>query len=292
MIKSMTGFGRGDFQEDGNQFSVELKTVNHRYSEAYIKMPKQMTFLEDKVRELVTKAVSRGKIDVFVSYENSGDNSKEVTYDESLANSYIKTLETIRDTYLLKDDISVSVVAGFPNVMKTEKPVLDEEKLWEILKTALNNAMNNLIGMRKAEGEKLKENLLEKIASMEKTILKIHERSPEIVREYKIKLTDRITELLENQVVDESRIAMEVAVFADRCGIDEELVRLTSHINQTRETLESQEPIGRKLDFLIQEMNREVNTIGSKANDLDITKNVVELKCELEKIREQVQNIE
>lgn len=294
MIRSMTGFGRGRAQADGREFLVEIKTVNHRYCDIYIKLPRQISFLEDKVREVIGKSISRGKVDVFINYEDFSEDSKNILIDEGLAKTYIKSVEYLRDKYGLKDDISVSLIAKFPDILKVEKPEEDEEKIWNLLYEALSHALDSLISMRETEGEGLKNDLLERTDAIEKVVQEISIRAPEVVKEYKCKLENRIKEILEQQVIDENRLAMEVAIFADRCNIDEELVRLESHINQLRQTLnsDSDTPVGRKLDFLIQEMNREINTIGSKANDLSITQSVVEIKSELEKIREQIQNIE
>lgn len=292
MIKSMTGFGRGEAQGDCKEFMVEIKTVNHRYSDTFIKMPRQISFLEDKVREIVSKSLSRGKIDVFISFENHREDSKSILPDEPLVKAYITALEQLRDKYKLKDDISVSLLSRFPDVLKIEKPEEDEEEIWKLLKIALENALNSLVIMRENEGVELKNNLLDRATFIEKVLNVIINRAPEVVKEYKQKLENRIKELLEQQNVDETRLATEVAIFADRCSVDEEIVRLGSHIGQLRETLNMQQPVGRKLDFLIQEMNREINTIGSKANDLTITRNVIEIKSEIEKLREQIQNIE
>lgn len=292
MIRSMTGFGRGDCQEDGKEFQVEIKTVNHRYSDVFIKMPRQVGFLEEKVRDMVGKAISRGKIDVYVTYNNSGDDSKSVMFDEALAKTYISAVEALRDKFGLRDDISVSLISKYPDVLKVEQAEEDEDKLWLMLNAAVENALSSLINMREIEGEGLKTDLLARALYIEKILREISLRAPEVVREYKLKLETRIKDLLEQQNMDENRLAMEIAIFADRCSIDEEIVRLGSHLGQMKETLNIQQPIGRKLDFLIQEMNREINTIGSKANDLAITRNVVEIKSEIEKMREQVQNIE
>ena len=292
MIKSMTGFGRGEYAKDSKEFTVEIKTVNHRYSDVFIKMPRQIGFLEDKVRELVGKAISRGKIDVFITYYNYSDDSKYVTFDEALAKTYISAVEALRDKFGLKDDISVSLISKYPDVLKVEQNEEDEEILWSMLRIATENALASLVTMRGNEGEGLKNVLLERATYIEEVIAEISTRAPEVPKEYKSKLETRIKDLLEQQAIDENRLSMEIAVFADRCSIDEELVRLASHIGQMREALSMNQPVGRKLDFLIQEMNREVNTIGSKANDLSITRNVVEIKSEIEKIREQVQNIE
>ena len=292
MLRSMTGFGRGEHQDEGKVFLVEIKTVNHRYNDVFIKMPWHISFLEDKVRELVLKNVSRGKVDVYISFEDHGEDSKSIFFDEPLAKTYIKALETLRDTYQLKDDITVSLVAKFPDVFKVQKNEEDGEKIWALLKVAVEKAIQSLVAMRESEGLELKNNLLDRAAYIEELLKHIIERAPNVVMEYKQRLENRIKELMEQRIVDENRIATEVAIFADRCSIDEEIVRLGSHIVQLRETLSMQQAIGRKLDFLIQEMNREINTIGSKANDLTITKYVVEIKGELEKVREQVQNIE
>ncbi len=292
MIKSMTGFGRGEASEQGKSIVVEIKTVNHRYSDVFIKMPRSISFLEDKIRTLVSKNISRGKADVFITYEDRGEDSKTVLIDEALAKAYINALKVLNDKFLLKDDTSSSMIARFPEVLKVEKAEENEEAIWKLLHESLEQALMALVKMRSAEGQELKTSLLERARYIEELISQIEKRAPEVVNEYKQRLEGRIKELLEQQVVDESRLAMEVAIMADRCSIDEELVRLASHISQMRDTLELKDPVGRKLDFLVQEMNREINTIGSKANDLYITKNVVDLKSEIEKLREQIQNIE
>lgn len=292
MIKSMTGFGRGEYRENGKEFLVEIKTVNHRYSDTFIKMPRQLTFLEDRVKDLVSKSISRGKVDIYIAYDDSGEDSRNVFLDASLAETYIKAVEQLRDNFGLKDDITTSLIARFPDVLRLEKNEEDEETLWQLLKIALEKALKLLVSMRESEGEGLKANLLERLTYIESVLKEIEKRAPEVVKEYKQKLEGRIKELLEQQTLDETRLSTEVAIFADRCSIDEEIVRLESHIKQFRETLDIELPVGRKLDFLVQEMNREINTIGSKANDLSIVKNVVEIKSEIEKLREQIQNIE
>lgn len=292
MVRSMTGFGRGEVSRDGKEFTVEIKTVNHRYFDIFVKMPRQISFLEERVREFVGKAVSRGKIDIYITYTDYGSDSRQVTIDEPLAQAYLSALEQLRDRFSLADDISVSLLSRCPEVLKVEQVEEDAEQLWEILRTALDGAVASLIRMREIEGEAMKKALLERADAVEDMIAKIEARAPEVPKEYKAKLTERIIELLGQQTVDESRIAMEVALFADRCSIDEELVRLRSHFVQMRQILGMDQPVGRKLDFLVQEMNREINTIGSKANDLEITRYVVDVKSEIEKIREQVQNIE
>ncbi len=293
MVRSMTGFGRGTCNENGKEFTVEIKSVNHRYIDFYIKLPRQIAYLEERVREVVAKSIFRGKVDIFISFEDRSDDSKSVMLDEALAGAYIQAVEKIKDKYGLKDDLSVSLVSRFPDVLRIEKTEDDEEQLWNILNKALETAVASLIQMREKEGNELRSSLLQKADYMEDIISQITNRSPEVVIEYKQKLENRIKELLNQQTIDENRIAMEVAIFADRCGIDEELVRLGSHLTQLRDILNiKKQPVGRKLDFLVQEINREINTIGSKSNDIIITKNVLELKSETEKIREQIQNME
>ncbi len=293
MVRSMTGFGRGTFSDNGKEFTVEIKTVNHRYIDFYIKLPRQIGYLEERVREVASKNLFRGKVDIFISFEDCSDNSRSVTLDEPLAGAYIQAVEKLKGKYSLKDDLSVSLISRFPDVLRIEKNEDDEEHLWSVLKKALEAAIASLLQMREKEGNELRNSLLQKADYMETIISDISQRSPQVVTEYKQKLEYRIKELLNQQTVDENRIAMEVAIFADRCGIDEELVRLGSHLTQLRDILDiKKQPIGRKLDFLVQEINREINTIGSKSNDIIITKNVLELKSEAEKIREQIQNME
>lgn len=292
MIRSMTGYGRGEAKEDGRVFTVEMRAVNHRYGDISIKIAKQMSFLEDKVRELVSRFLFRGKIDVFITYENFNNDSKLAIVDKELAKAYVDALYLLKNDYGLIDDVSVSLVAKFPDVVKIESASEDEEKLWGILKKAIEMGIDSLIKMRKDEGQKLKNDLLKRSEIINKSLLVIKQRSPYVVSEYREKLKTRISELLDKSVVDDSRIAMETALFADRCSINEEIVRLDSHINQLSTTFAIDQPIGRKLDFLIQEMLREINTIGSKANDLGIINEVLTIKSEIEKMREQVQNIE
>ncbi len=293
MVRSMTGFGRGTYAEHGKEFTVEIKSVNHRYVDFYIKLPRQIAYLEERVREVVAKSIFRGKVDIFISFEDRSEDSRSVMLDEALAGAYIQAVEKLRDKYGLKDDLSLSFVSRFPDVLRIEKNEDDEEQLWGILSKALEAGVASLVQMREKEGNELRSSLLQKADYMEKIISQIANRSPEVVIEYKQKLENRIKELLNQQTIDENRIAMEVAIFADRCSIDEELVRLGSHLIQLRDILSmNKQPVGRKLDFLVQEINREINTIGSKSNDIEITKFVLELKSETEKIREQIQNME
>jgi uncharacterized protein (TIGR00255 family) len=292
MIKSMTGYGRGEFKVGDKEFLVEVRSINHRYLDFFIKVPRKISFLEEKVRKYVSNVLSRGKIDIFITYENYGDDSKSVIIDEFLSKSYVNALKDLSDKFSLTNDSSASLIANFPDVLKVQKGDEDENELWSLLESALKKGMDSLIEMRSTEGEKLKKDILKKLEVINKEIDNVSVHSNKVVSDYKERLETRLNELLEQKSVDENRIATEVAIFADRCSIDEELVRLKSHVNQVKKTLEIEKPIGRKLDFIMQEMNREINTIGSKANNLDITNSVVEVKCEVEKIREQVQNIE
>lgn len=292
MIKSMTGYGHYEYQNEEIRMSIEIKTVNHRYCDVYIRLPRQLSCFEDKVRSLITSRVSRGKIDVFINWENIGEGKKEVILDEGLARAYYEAMGKIAQNLGLREDISSSSLVRFPEILRVEKKEEDSEAIWLVLEKAVNEAVNTLLSMREAEGEKLKNSLLDICESIEDYRRKILVRAPQVVSEYKEKLSARIRELMDNNTIDEMRIAMEVAMFADKASINEELVRLKSHLDQFGQIINLDGPIGKKLDFLLQEMNREVNTIGSKANNLEITRNVVELKSEIEKLREQIQNIE
>lgn len=291
MLRSMTGYGHCEYTENDITFTVEIKTVNHRYSDIFLRIPKQISSLEEQVRSLINDRIHRGKIDVYINYENKSSQDHEVILDESLAKAYYNALKKIADDLGLRDDISASTIARFPDIIKVEKKD-DSDYIAEILKKAVSAAIDEVIEMRTREGERLKENLFAILDNIENFVRKIEEKAPIVVKEYKEKLEQRLSELIDIQQVDPARIATEVALFADKCSIDEELIRLSSHIFQMKEMLNAGSPVGKKADFLIQEMNREVNTIGSKANDLEITRNVVELKSEIEKLREQIQNIE
>ncbi len=292
MIKSMTGYGRSELQEDNKNIVVEMKSVNHRYADFSIRYPKYYSFLEEKVREYLQKFISRGKVNVFITIDNYGENNKLIVLDEGLADSYINALNTLKERYDLKDDISVSNVARYTDIFKIEKQQEDQDEVWEIVKKAVDVAVKDFISMREREGGRLKEDLIRRGKDVMKLIQEIETRAPYIVEEYKEKIESRVRELLQNVPLDENRILTEVAIFADKISITEELVRLQSHFVELEDILKSKEPVGRKLDFLIQEMNREINTIGSKANDLFVSKRVVAVKSEIEKMREQVQNIE
>ncbi len=292
MLTSMTGFGRGESQSNNIKFLVELRSLNHRYLDVSVKMPKIYTYLEESIRQNIKEYVKRGRVEVFIAYENIGDTEVNVVADVALAKEYINALNKLKELEV-KDDVTVSLIAKYPDVIRVEKKELDEDTTWNCLLDALTNALNKLTEMRKLEGAQLKEDLLKRLSIIADDINKIEERSPQIIIEYRQRLNDRIKELLEDgHNLDENRIVMEVAMFADKSSITEEIVRFASHIKQFKKTMEEDDSIGRKLDFIIQEMNREVNTIGSKANDLTITNIVVNMKSELEKMREQVQNIE
>jgi uncharacterized protein (TIGR00255 family) len=291
LIKSMTGFGRGEFSQGTSTFSVDVRSVNHRYCDVSVRMPRPMSMMEEKVREFVSERISRGKVDVYINYSTFGQSS-QVKLDTSLAKAYVDSLNTLKEMFQIQDDISLSLLTRFSDIMSLETVEQDMEELWLILKEALEIAFNALIEMRKREGERLKNDLLEKIVDVRALVENMKEKSSGIVDEYKNKLYDRIKELIKEIPIDENRLLTEVAIFADKTSIDEEIVRLESHMEQFRKALNSDGPVGKKLDFIIQEMNREVNTIGSKITDLEVLNNVISIKTEIEKIREQVQNIE
>lgn len=291
LIKSMTGFGRGEFSQGASTFSVDVRSVNHRYSDVSVRMPRAMSVLEEKVREYVTEKISRGKVDVYINYNTFGQNS-QVKLDTNLAKAYVDSLNTLKEMFGIRDDISLSLLTRFPDIMALETVEMDMDELWLILKPALEMAFNALVEMRQREGERLKNDLLEKLVNVRGFVANIKEKSYSIVDEYKNKLYDRIKELTKDIPIDENRLLTEVAVFADKSGIDEEIVRLESHMEELQKALNFKGSVGKKLDFIIQEMNREVNTIGSKITDLGILNNVINIKTETEKIREQVQNIE
>ena len=292
MTKSMTGYGRSELQEDHKDVFIEIKSVNHRYIDFSIRVPRYYSFLEDKVREHLQKSIFRGKINVYVAIESHNEDAKTVLLDEGMAASYINVLQQLKDKFGLKDDLSVSNVARYTDLFKIEKKEEDQEELWAVVKKALDAAVEDFVAMRIREGGRLKGDLIERGAYITKIIEEIESRSPEIVEEYREKIEARIKELLQNVPIDENRLLTEAAIFADKIGITEEVVRLKSHIAELYQILNNEGSVGRKLDFLIQEMNREINTIGSKANDLYISKRVVDVKSEIEKMREQIQNIE
>lgn len=292
MIKSMTGFGRAQETVDGMTVTVELKSVNHRYFEFTAKVPRTYGFLEEKLKSFLNARVSRGKMECYVSIENLEESDMEVIVNPSLAKGYVDALRTLSETFGLKEDYSAISIAKFPDVLTLRKAPADEEKIWNAVQKVTELAVERFVTMRETEGEKLRADILSKADTILEHVAFVESRSPQTVREYHEKLRQRMEELLENTQVDEQRLLTEAAIFADKVAVDEETVRLRSHISQLREFLNADEPIGRKLDFLVQEMNRESNTIGSKAQDVELAKRVITIKAEVEKIREQVQNIE
>lgn len=293
MIKSMTGFGRCEVMEGERKFTVEMKGVNHRYLDVNIRMPKKLNFFETAIRSLLKQSIQRGKVDIFISYEDFTENQMSLKYNESLAQEYMDCFGRMKEQFSLENDIRVSTLSRCPEVLTMEEQVIDEEELWNGLKKALEGAIGQFVETRTLEGSNLKKDIIEKLDGLLDLVGYIEERTPKIVAEYREKLETKVRELLEDAQIEESRIAAEVVIFADKICTDEEVVRLRSHIIHMKETLQSEEAgIGRKLDFIAQEMNREANTILSKANDLEVSNVGIDLKTEIEKVREQIQNIE
>ena len=293
MIRSMTGFGRCEVADGERKFTVEMKGVNHRYLDVNIRMPKKLNFFETAIRNLLKKRIQRGKVDLFISYEDLSEGQVSLKYNEALAQEYLDYFRQMETTFGLENDVRVSTISRCPEVLTMEEQALDEEELWNGLEKALNGAIDQFVETRTLEGENLKKDILEKLSGMLELVGYIEERAPRIIAEYREKLEAKVQELLEDTQIEESRIAAEVVIFADKICTDEELVRLRSHIVHMKETLESSDSgIGRKLDFIAQEMNREANTILSKANDLEVSNVGIDLKTEIEKVREQIQNIE
>lgn len=292
MIKSMTGFGRCEIQETERKITVEMKSVNHRYLDVNIKMPKKLGFFEASIRNELKNYIQRGKVDIFITYEDYTQSNVCIKYNKELAAEYVSYLKKMSEDFSLENDIGVYALSRYPEVLTMEEQTLDEEKLWTLLAKVVKGAAEGFVETRIKEGEHLKNDLLEKLDFMLANVEFIAERSPQIITEYKQKLKDKVKELLEDAKVDENRLLMEVTIYADRVCVDEELVRLKSHIEATRETLLKGGSIGRKLDFIAQEMNREANTILSKTTDLEISNRAIELKTDIEKVREQIQNIE
>ena len=292
MIKSMTGFGRCEVQKDSRKFTVELKSVNHRYLDVNIRMPKKLNFFETAIRNLLKSYANRGKVDIFITYEDLSQAQVAVKYNAVLAGEYLKYLKQMEEEFGLENDIRVSTLSRYPEVFTMEEQSEDEEELWNGLKETLEGAFGQFVRTRQTEGENLKRDILAKLDRLSKLTAYIEERSPQIVSEYRAKLEEKMKELLADSQIEESRIAAEVILFADKICTDEEVVRLKSHISHMRNTLDEKDEIGRKLDFIAQEMNREANTILSKANDIEVSDYAISLKTEIEKIREQIQNIE
>lgn len=292
MIKSMTGFGRGTSEGEGSSYVVEIKTVNHRYFELNVKMPRALISLEDNMRKIINEKIKRGKVDVFVTQNQLARDNMEVLVNETLSDSYMKALHNISERYSLREDVSSSVLARFPEVLILKQKEENIEEVWQGMEPSLNVALDNLIYMREQEGQKLLEDITYRCENILRNIDIISNRVPEVNEEYRKRLLKKVEEILGEREFDESRIAMEVVIQADKTCIDEEIVRLKSHVEQVMKAFELSEPIGRKLDFVIQELNREANTIASKVNDLALTNVALDIKSDIEKIREQVQNIE
>ena len=292
MIKSMTGFGRCEFADEKRKFTVEIKSVNHRYLDVNIKMPKKLNFFESTIRSLLKEYIERGKVDIYITYEDYTEDNFSLKYNASLAEEYLKHLREMSLQFGLDDDIRVSSLSRYPDVFVMEEQSIDEEELWAGLEHALCGACEQFVESRIKEGDHLCDDLLEKLNGMLSYVDFIEERYPQILKEYRTRLEDKVRELLQDRPMDDARIAQEVIVFADKICVDEETVRLRSHITTMSDTLKKGGSIGRKLDFIAQEMNREANTILSKANDVEISDTGINLKTDIEKVREQIQNIE
>ena len=292
MIKSMTGFGRGEVSKGQRKITVEMKAVNHRYLDVNIKMPKKLNFFDASIRNLLKEYIQRGKVDIYITYEDLSEQTVSVKYHPDVAASYLAYLNEMAESFSLENDIRVSTLSRYPEVFTMEEQEIDEEGIWKVLEAAIREACESFVESRLKEGENLKNDLVGKLDGMLKLVDYIEENSPKIIEEYKQKLQTKIHDLLEDNRVDENRLLMEVTIFADKICVDEEIVRLRSHIMMVKNTLIEGGSIGRKLDFIVQEMNREANTILSKSTDLEISNRGIELKAEIEKVREQIQNIE
>lgn len=291
-MRSMTGFGRAKLEKNNRIYSIEIKSVNHKYSDISIKLPRSLNYLEDSIKKQISSKVARGKIDVFVTFENYSEQGKEVVINEELVKEYMEKFKLLAEKNNLSMNIPVTEITKLPDVLTLKETEEEEDTIQNELLECLEQAINNFVEMRTIEGNKIKEDLKARIDKVECDVQKISEYSTRLVQEYVVKLEERIKEILKTDVVDQSRLAMEVVLFADKCSVEEELTRLKSHIEQFITLINSEGTIGKKIDFLLQEMNRETNTMGSKSGSLDITNLVVNIKTELEDIREQIQNIE
>ena len=292
MIKSMTGFGRCELSNEKLKITVELKSVNHRYLDVNIRMPKKLNFFESAIRTLLKEYMQRGKVDMFISYEDYSEQTLAVKYNATIAKEYLTYLQQMADEFNLENDIRVSSLSRYPEVLTMEEQSADEDELWSDLSQAIREACTQFVATRTTEGEPLKQDLVEKLHHMRDNVDKVEQRAPQIIAEYRSKLMEKVNELLGDTQIDEARLSTEIVLFADKICTDEETVRLKSHITSMLNALERSEGIGRKLDFIAQEMNREANTILSKSNDLETSDIAIELKTEIEKVREQIQNIE
>ena len=293
MIKSMTGFGHGEVSNDKNQkVTVEMKSVNHRYCDISLKLPKKLAMFEANIRNIMKEYASRGKIDIYVSYEDLSETAVSLHYNQAMAAEYMQVFKKMQEDFGIETKITAEALAKYPEVITLEEVQQDEEVWWELLEAALRQAAEKFVETRTIEGANLKKDLLGKLDQMAADVAFIERRSPQIIAEYRAKLEEKVKEFLEDSAIEENRIAAEVTLYADKIAVDEEIVRLQSHISSMTDVLESDESIGRKLDFMAQEMNREANTILSKSSDVDLADHAIELKTNVEKVREQIQNIE
>ena len=293
MIRSMTGFGHGEVSNDKNQkVTVEMKSVNHRYCDISLKLPKKLAMFEANIRNIMKEYASRGKIDIYVSYEDLSETAVSLHYNQAMAEEYMQVFKKMQEDFNIETKLTAEALAKYPEVVTIEEVQQDEEVWWELLEAALRQAAEKFVETRTIEGANLKRDLLGKLDQMAADVAFIEERSPQIIAEYRSKLEEKVKEFLEDSTIEENRIAAEVTLYADKIAVDEEIVRLQSHISSMTDVLESDESIGRKLDFMAQEMNREANTILSKSSDVDLADHAIELKTNVEKVREQIQNIE
>lgn len=291
MIKSMTGYGRGNISKNEREYQIEIKSVNHRYLDISVKMPRQLSYLEDTIKKEISSKVKRGKIDVFITFNNNSLEGRTIKINTELAHAYIEELKKLAEKENILSDIQVTEISKYPDVLNIQNEQ-DDDKIKEEVIEVLNDAIDNFISMRQTEGSKISEDLLKRLDYIQAKVNEISKFSTGLIEEYVVKLETRIKEILKDQEIDKQRLAQEVVIYADKCSVEEEITRLNSHILQFKNLLSSDEAVGKKLDFIVQEMNRETNTIGSKANNLDITNRVIDLKTEIENIREQIQNIE
>ena len=291
MIRSMTGYGKANLEKIERTYQIEIKSVNHRYLDISIKMPKAISYLEEDIKKCISRKIQRGKVDVFVTFENNSAEGKNIKINTEIAQMYIEQLRKLAESENISSNIEVTEISKYPDVLNIQNNQ-DDETIKNELMEVTENAVNKIINMKEAEGGRIAEDLSIRLDWIHKKILEISKISTGLIQEYVVKLKARVQELLQNQEIDEARLAQEVVIYADKCSVEEEITRLNSHISQFKELLNSNTQIGKKLDFIIQEMNRETNTIGSKANNLEITNDVIDIKTEIENIREQVQNIE
>lgn len=292
MLRSMTGFGREHIMFEGREILVEIKSVNSRYYEFSSKLPRAYGYIDEKLKSLLANKISRGKVEVSVSIFNQVGTDAEIEVNEPLARQYVEALRGVSETLNLRDDLSLTSIMRFSDVFTVKKTIEDEETVWEQVKQVAQAALDKFIAMRETEGAKMHDDIASRLQFIEDTVAKIEAQSPETTKAYREKLFAKIKSVVEDRSIDDARVLTEAAIFSEKTAVDEETVRLRSHLSQYRSLIEQDIPVGRKLDFLTQELNREVNTIGSKCQDLEITRMVVDLKSEIEKIREQIQNIE